>query len=484
MITREQAAEIRRLYFGERWKIGTIADQLGVHHQTVSRAVGELNRAATAAPRVSVLEPYKPFIHETLQCYPRLRSTRLFDMLCERGYSGSARTLRHYVTQVRPTPRKEVFLRTETLPGEQAQVDWAHVGTIAVPGGQRPLWAFVMVLSYSRALWAELVLDLTVHSLCQSLVRAGAYFGGFTRQWLFDNPKIVVLERHGDVVRFQPTLLELCSAVHVQPRLCGVRKPQQKGRVERAIRYLKESFFAARKIHSVDEGNSQLLAFAQGKAMRRQHPTRPDRTVDEVLQEERARLLQLPETLPSTNRVVPARVDKTATIRFDNNRYSVPPEHAHTFLTLVTNDRLVRLIHMDKEVARHQRCWGRGLLIEAPEHRQALLEIKRGAQAAKGKDRLCAELERAKELLQHWTDEGRNMGSMTSRLLKMLDVYGKSTLNEAIFELLDRGGHDLGSLTVLCEKRRVKKPVALPLTFAAHVQDRDVIPHDIGGYDV
>ena len=120
-----------------------------------------------------------------------------------------------------------------------------------------------MVLSYSRAMWAELVIDLTVVSLRRSLVRGCAYFGGATRQWLFDNPKIVVIERHGDAVRFHPDLLALCGKMHVEPRLCGVRKPEHKGKVERAIRYLRERFFAARTIRDLDRGNADLLTFVE-----------------------------------------------------------------------------------------------------------------------------------------------------------------------------------------------------------------------------
>jgi transposase len=100
------------------------------------------------------------------QKYPRLRSTRILDMIKERGYRGSERTLRRFVTTVRPTPTREAFLRLDPLIGEQAQVDWAHVGQIPVPGGgSRSLWLFVMVLAWSRAMWGEFCFDTTVHSL-------------------------------------------------------------------------------------------------------------------------------------------------------------------------------------------------------------------------------------------------------------------------------------------------------------------------------
>ena len=188
------AAEIRRLFFAEHWKRGTIAAQLGVHFDTVARVLGSFGpKAGTPRPDARVLEPYVPFVDETLARHPRLVATRIFDMIVGRGYTGSIKTLRRYVRTARPAPKNEVFLRVETLPGEQAQVDWAHVGKLAVPGGERALWVFVIVLAYSRAMWAELVFDLGIESLRRSLVRASAYFQGSPRQWLFDNPKCVVI---------------------------------------------------------------------------------------------------------------------------------------------------------------------------------------------------------------------------------------------------------------------------------------------------
>ncbi len=158
----------------------------------------------------------------------------------------------------------------------------------------RPLWVFVMVLAYSRAMWAELVFDLTVESLRRSLVRAARFFDGVTRQWLFDNPKTVVLARHGDAVRYHPGLLEIAGALRVQPRLCRPRRPTDKGGVERANRFLHDRFFAARSITSLEDGNRQLLDFIRDIADVRPHPRFRDRTVAEVFAEEKERLLALP----------------------------------------------------------------------------------------------------------------------------------------------------------------------------------------------
>src|SRR5689334_9279854 len=323
-IDKTKEAEIRRLHFAEHWKVGTIATQLGLHHDVVERVLGLGEGARSRPPALDAdalvaaikvpapLRAYETFVTETLAQYPHLRATRLYDMLLERGYEGSVRTVRRHVHLVRPAPKAEVFLRIEPLIAEQAQIDWAYVGKLSFEGGSRQLWAFVMVLSYSRAMWAELVLDLSAISLRRSLVRASSYFRGATRQWLFDNPKIVVLERHGDAVRFHPELLALSAELCVAPRLCGVRKPQRKGKVERAIRFLRDRFFAARTIRDVERGNAELLAFLDEIANVRPHPRWPERRVDEVLAEERARLLALPDPLPATDLVLPIPVDKTA----------------------------------------------------------------------------------------------------------------------------------------------------------------------------
>lgn len=483
MISPDKAAEIRRLFFSEHWPVGTIATQLGVHRDVVERVVGPLGPEPKTAPRPSVLDPFKPVIQETLETYPRLTATRLFDMVVERGYSGSVRTVTRYVAQVRPQPKSEGFVRIRRLPGEQSQVDWGHVGRIAVPGGERALWLFVMILAFSRAIFAELVLDLTVHSLLRSLGRASEFFGGVTRQWLFDNPKTVVLERQGDLVRFHPDLLSLTSQLHVQPRLCGVRKPHQKGGVERAIRFLKERFFAARVIHSLEQGNQQLATFLDNVAMARKHPEQDGRTVADVFEDERPQLLALPDPMPIVDQVKPVIADKTATIRFDRNQYSVPPEHRESALTLVASDTHIRLLAGEACVAEHARCWGRKQIVERPEHRRAMLETKPGARDGHGRRRLLDAAPRLDTLLEHWLHDGRNLGSMVARTLKLLDFYGDRVLRAAVDDLLDKGSHDLGALAAICDQRARPKTPRMPVELGPHVPDQDVPSHDLGGYD-
>ena len=478
--------EIRRLHDVEKWKRGTIAAELGVHPDVVDRALDRgADRPLVLAPRPSLVDPYVPFIDETLKSHPRLRATRLFDMIRVRGYEGGIAILRRHVADVRPIPRGEVYLWTERLLGEQAQIDWAHVGEIAVAGGRRALWAFVIVLAHSRASFAELVVSLDVHSLRRSLVRAARFFGGVTRQWLFDNPKTVVLARHGDAVRYHPGLLEIAGALRVQPRLCRPRRPTDKGGVERANRFLHDRFFAARVIPSIEDGNRQLLDFIRDIADVRPHPRFRDRTVAEVFAEEKARLLALPSSLPETDLVAPANVDTTAFVRFGTNLYSVPPRYARSTVTLVASDREVRLLDGADVVARHERSWGKHQRVEDPEHRRELLDQKRAARIPKMRDRLLAQVAGVAALYTRWVDIGRNIGLMTARTGKLLDLYGAEVLAKAVADVLACGLHDPGALALRCEqaRRAAGAPMTVVLALGAHVPDCDVIPHDLGQYD-
>ena len=342
-----------------------------------------------------------------------------------------------------------------------------------------------MVLAYSRALWAELVFELTADSLCRSLVRGTTWMQGSARQWLLDNPKAVVLERHGDAARFHPDLLDVASHYHVQPRLCAVGKGNQKGRVERAVRYLRERFFAGRRIADLATGNRELARFLEDIALPRPHPVFQDRSVAEVLAEERPQLLPLPAAPPTTDRVLSVAADKTASVRFDTNLYSVPPAAASKTLTLVVNDAQVRILDGSLEVAQHPRCWGRRQVIERPEHRAEILRLKRAAQELKGRDRLRALIPSIDTLYARWIEAGRSLRHTTAFANRLLDLYGEAIFTHAVTEILARGLHDPGALAQLCEQQRRSRsrPVPVEIALPSHALDRDVIPHNLEDYD-
>jgi transposase len=202
----ELEAQILRYYHVERWLPNTIARQLRVHHATVARVLARAGLPRIGRPRPSRVDPYLPFILATLEKFPTLTASRLHAMVRERGYRGGPDHFRHVIACRRPRPKAEAYLRLRTLPGEQAQVDWAHFGKLKIGRAVRPLMAFVMVLSFSRQLFLRFFLSQRLENFLRGHVEAFASWRGLPRVLLYDNLKSVVLERHGDAIRFHPIL--------------------------------------------------------------------------------------------------------------------------------------------------------------------------------------------------------------------------------------------------------------------------------------
>src|SRR5579864_4928831 len=423
MISPEIRAQIRRYFYVEHWKVGTIASELSVHPDAVRHAIESDRFNRTESLRASVVDPYLGFIRETLDQHPRLRATRIFQMIGDRGYSGSVVQLRRAVSRLRPQKR-EPFLQLQLFPGEQAQVDWAHFGQVMVGRARRALSCFVMTLSYSRALYLEFFFDQTMENFLRGHVHAFEYWPGQPRVILYDNLKSAVLERRGNQIQFHPRLIELSAHYHFAPRPCQVRAGNQKGRVERAIRYVRDSFWAGRAFTTLAECNRQALLWRDQVAHPRRWPGGDSRTVADVLAEEQSRLLPPALHAFSTDRIETVRSRKTIYVRFDLNDYSIPPEAVGRQLTLVASDITVRILDGSFEIARHARTYDRHQLVLDAAHQEAVLQIKRKAFHSTPGGRLEQSVPESKTLLDLAFAQGESAGSQTAQLMKLLEQYG------------------------------------------------------------
>jgi len=478
MITPELRARIRRLFYAEHWKMGTIAAELGIHHDTVALAI-EPERFINVVYRAaaSALDPYKDFVRMTLEEHPRLRATRVLEMIQQRGYAGSVWPLRRWIHRHRPSSMHEAFFRLSTLPGEQAQVDWGSFGSILIGNAHRLLSCFVMVLSWSRAIFARFVLDQTIESFLRCHVAAFGAFEGVPRGILYDNLKAAVLERIGDVIRFNPRLLELAGYYHFAPKPVARARGNEKGRVERAIRYLRESFFAARSFHSLEDLNGQLDAWILRVAHERLVPGDVDqRTVVAALTEERPRLLSLPKHPLRCDHVCAVRSGKTPYLRFDRNDYSIPYTLIRKPLTLVASDTRVRVLDGNTTVAEHTRSWDRGRQIEDERHLGDLAHEKRHARDHRGRNRLIASCPSAQAFLEKIALHGVHLGGTSSRLLRLLDDYGPDELEFGIAEALRRSAFAAQSVAHILDQRRraANAPVPIPVVLPSDPRVRDL----------
>jgi len=489
MITLEQRAEIRRLYFGEHWKVGTIAAALGVHHETVRAALAlDTVRRARGPGRPTLVDPYLPFLRDTLAQYPRLRATRLFEMVRGRGYTGSVVQLRRVVHVLRPTVAPPLYRRLTTLIGEEAQVDWGAFGSLRIGQGVRPLSGFVMVLSYSRAIFALFTLDQTLASFLRGHVDAVQAFHGCARTLVYDNLRSAVLERAGTAIRFHPQLLELAGHYHFAPRVCTPGRGNEKGKVERQIQYLRHAFFTARTFADVEDLNAQFRRWRDDVAHQRPHPEQRDRTVAEVFADEQPRLLPLPAHPFDTAIMRAVASGKTPYVRFDRNHYSIPHAYVRRPLTLVADAATVRVLTGLEEIARHARSYDTGQVIEDAAHVAGLVTATRQANASSARDHLRLAVPSAARLLERLAARGESLRSPTARLLALLDDYGAQELGAAIEIALTRDALGAGAIAHLLETRRrqrgLKPPIPLALPDRPAVRDLTVTPHRLETYDV
>jgi transposase len=481
-------AQIHRLAH-EGWPIGTIAVQLGLHHSSVRRVLKGAADASARGARPWAVDPYVDFIRATLQQYPTLTASRIHEMLRSRGFGGSAIQVRRVIRErdLRPKAPTEAFFRLRMLPGEQAQVDWAHLGRMTVGSIERPVWGLVVVLSYSRALHVFFSHEQAIGAVLRGHVEALEHFGGVPRKIAYDNMKTVVLERAGDVIRFHPHLLELCTHYVFEPIPCRPRRPTEKGRVERAIRYLRDSFLPGRLFADLDDYRTQFAQWRQNVAYARSWPDDRARNVIDAIAEERPYLQTLPLHAFDTDvaRAVVAR--KQPYVCFGGNRYSIPAERVGRALTLSIGTDRIRVIDRTEVIAEHERCWDRNQTLEKRAHLDGLLETKPRARTLQGRARLIRAVPIAEVLLQKLARDQEMLGPQVTQLLRLLDGHGPHALDAAIEQAIERGTPRASSVAwILRREENQTSPKSLPaeaLPDRPGVREAHVSNHTLENYD-
>lgn len=487
MISPELEAQILRLFHAEHWKVGTISRQLRVHRNAIQRVLAQHGVPRPSMVRNSKLESFVPFIEETLRRFPSLPASRLFEMCRARGPVGGADHFRHFVATLRPRAPAEAYLRLRTLPGEQAQVDWGHFGALEIGRAHRPLLAFVMVLSFSRRIFLRFYFGGHTANFLRGHQAAFEHFGGVPRKILYDNLKSAVLERIGDAIRFNPLLVQFATHHCFEPIPVAVARGNEKGRVERAIGYIRRSFFLGRSFRDLDDLNAQALDWCQGPADQRRCPEDERASVRETFEAERPRLLPLPDNPFPVEERVEVSAGKTPYVRFDGNDYSVPHDKVRRLLVVRASLVEVRIFDGIELVATHHRSFDRKAVIEDQRHIQALVDEKRHARSRRGVDRLSHALPHAQELLRRMAERGANLGSETSQLVKLLELFGSQALDKAIVLALEKDVLHHHAIRQIVEREREQRglapALAVELPDDPRVRGLFVEPHPLTSYD-
>lgn len=446
---------ILRHHLVDGWPVGTVARELGVHHDVVRRVIRQRG-VETSEPqlvRARMIDPFLSFVAATLEKYPRLHASRLYQMVQERGYPGSESHFRRLIGELRPRPAPEPFARLDMPPGEQAQVDWGHFGTTEVGRARRPLYAFVMTLCWSRMTWLYFFHDMERPSFLRGHIDGFSFFGGVPRQLVYDNLKSACIERQGHAVRFNESLLETASHYGFEPILAAPRRGNEKGRVERTIRYIRTSFFAAREFRDIDDLNKQARTWCLQISAARRWQDDDRTTVGAQFAQEKQSLRPLPATPHEAIERIEARVGRTPFIRFDTNDYSLPCAHVRRVVTVLAEPHRIRIEVEGEIVAEHARSFDRRTTIEDPEHLRDLIVTKRRAREGAGMSRLTSAVPAASIMLDRAGKRGNNLGSLVAKLLELLDMHGSEALQIAVTEANENERVGSGPVRIALEAR-------------------------------
>ena len=288
-------------------------------------------------------------------------------------------------------------------------------------------------------------------------------------------------------IRFNPTLLDFAGHYRYEPRPVAIARGNEKGRVERAVRYVRDGFFAGRQFADVDDLNAQANDWCCGAAADRRCPDQEIITVREAFAAEAPHLMKLPDNPYPVVEQVTVSVGKTPYVRFDKNDYSVPHSHVRRSLTVLADPDRVRIVDGQQILASHPRSYDKGERIEDPTHVRALVDQKREAHRERATDHLAHAAPASQKLLVRAAERGANLGAITAALMRLLRRYGGAELQSAIMAALDRDVPHPNAVRLALERRREDRQQVPPvdMTLPAHVRARDVAvrPHSLETYD-
>jgi transposase len=475
--------EIRRLA-GEGLPAPRIAAELGLNPKTVRKWM-ETDRFTPRKPaiRASKLDPYKPMIQRMLERHPHT-AEQILRAIRKEGYPGGHSILREYVARVRPRPTP-AYLKLAFAPGECAQVDWGHAGSVRVGDTRRRLSFFVMVLAHSRMMYVEFTLSQQMEYFLGCHVNALNFFGGVPEKVMVDNLKSAVLEHpRGGVPTYHPRYLDLASHYGFEPRACNVRAPHEKGIVERAVSYVRDSLLRGLCPESFGPINPQARIWLDEVANLRVHRELGERPVDRFEVEKQA-LKPLPPADYDIGVVSEVTASSQFRVTLDTNRYSVPAEYAGRRLRMRRTPERVELFHEHRLIASHVRSHERRKDVLDEEHQRALLAYKKKGKEQQALARLYRLTPKAEAFVLGLRERRMNPRKEVLRTAALAEIHGEAALRRALEDAVELEAFSSEYVLNLLQQRSRPLPEkgVLHLTRNEDLLDLELPEPDLSIYD-
>src|ERR1700691_5352828 len=436
MLTTEQINDLHRLYWSEHWPIRKIERHLNMGWKTIRKYLDAPAQSPVHRDRPSKLDPFKGAVAEWLEKDPGVSAAVIEQKLRAAGYQGGHSILREYVRNMRPhIAPKRAFVRMEPLAGERFEVDWGHFGALDYAGDMRKLYAFALVEAHSRMLYLEFTHSQSFETFVRCHVHAFTTLSGVAREIAYDNLATAVAEHDGRLVRFLPRFLGFAREYGFYPKACNVAAGWEKGKVERAIGYTRQSFWPLREFTDLHDVNRQARQWLSEIANQRQHRETRERPIDRF----KAEALRPLPVIPYDHRdTVEALVHKDLRLQFDGNRYCVPHRFVGRRLTLKADSSSVTIYDRVNEIVSYPRCWRRGQTLGADRFEAELADLRPAAKRARAQQRFFAVLNGlcSQAVLEAYLRDiaytDRALSRQLAELLELIRQYGPEPVADAI----------------------------------------------------
>ena len=370
MIRQETFMDIRSLS-RQGYSQREIAKKCGINRVTVKKYLTQEGGAQyRKKERHSILEPFHQIIQDWL-AQENYQASRIYQMLQPLGYAGSPRLVRRYVSPLKERQRRLAYVRFETMPGQQSQVDFGDFQVLEANGRTTTLYCFIIVLGYSRHMYIEFMHRCTLQEFLAAHQRAFVFFGGLSKEILYDNMKKVVIRRVGSKITWNAEFAGFAGHYGFTPMLTPAYAPWVKGKVERPIQYIREGFWRGYTFSSLAQLNKDALQWVQTTAFEREHATSRCVVRERFIQEQ-PQLLTLPPQPYDISLRAWRTVQRDCQVCFAANRYVVAHQYVGKKVLLKILDGILSIYYDQTLLASYPLATGKGNLVADPRFYQAL----------------------------------------------------------------------------------------------------------------
>jgi len=483
MLTADQINAIHHLHFVEHWPLRKIARHLHIGRRSVTKYAEKPAQPPVHRERASKLDPFKAAVAELLEKDPPANAPVIAQRLRPLGYDGGITVVKDYLRAVRQNvAARRAYVRVEPAAGERFDIDWGHFGALVYNGATRKLYAFCLVEAHSRKMFLEFTHSQSFETFVRCHLHAFAEWGGCARELWFDNLATAVAEHEGNLVRFNPRFLAFARECGFVPRACHVAAAWEKGKVERAIGYVRQNFWPLRSFTDLSDVNAQARRWLAEVANQRQHRE----TGQAPNQRFRPECLKsLPALLPDYRDSVESLAHKDLRLSFDGNRYCVPPRYVGRKLTVKADSTSVTIYDQQREIARYVRSWERGRTFGAERFEKELFAQMAAAERSAAQQRLVALLgPTAEDYLRRLADTDRSLIRQVRELLALIREYGPDPVAAALEKAHSARAFGADYIANILRQQQLRRDVQPPLRLKdPELNDLATDPLSLAQYD-